>query len=448
MRLMRHSDRLWLAIAAMLLFGFAAALLAACELPSSGPTPVPGAPTNTPEQPAAPTAVPTGEVEATPSTPSSVTLTIWTTEAFSPTQTITSGQILAQLVTNFEAGQPDVQVQFIPKKPYGKGGILDYLLTTDDVVPDLLPDLVFIDVDELSPAIQAGVVQPLDDLISQDLISDLYPFARQAGTFDGQLYGLQFQADLDHLAYNTGKLTVPPRSWPGVLSNPGPYIFPAGGDAGLVNDDFLIQYLAVRPWPMDGSPDEPFLDADSLTAVLQFYQDGVTRGVFPISILNCHTTDDCWSEYLTDQASLTHVSAHRYLTDRDSLPSSAMAPIPAINGAGPGISRGWSLALVTSDPTRQPLAAEFMTQLMSPEINAAWNEATGYLPTRQAALARWDEEDSYTRFANQQLQAAQIRPRIPNYTQVAAALQKAVEAAITGAETPEEAAAQAINEVE
>lgn len=430
------------------MLGFAAALLAACDLPSSATTPVPGAPANTSGPPLAPTAAPTGEAEATPSAPPSVTLTIWTTEAFSPTQAITSGQTLAQLTANYEASHRDVHVQFIPKKPYGKGGILDYLLTTDDVVPELLPDLVLVDVDELGTAIQAGVVQPLDDLISQDLVSDLYPFARQAGTFDGQLYGLQFQADLDHLAYDTGRLTVPPRSWPGVLSNPGPYIFPAGGDAGLVNDDFLTQYLAVRPWPMDGSPDEPFLDADSLTAVLQFYQDGVTRGVFPISILNCHTTDDCWSEHLADQASLTHVSAHRYLTDRDSLPSSAMAPIPAINGAGPGISRGWSLALVTSDPTRQPLAAEFMTQMMSPETNSAWNEAAGYLPTRQAALARWDEEDSYTRFASQLLQAAQTRPRLPNYTQVAAALQTAVEAVITGAATPEEAAAQAINDVQ
>ncbi len=145
-------------------------------------------------------------------------------------------------------------------------------------MPELLPDLVLIDVDELGVAVQAELVRPLDDLLPADLVADLYPFARKAGTVDGRLYALQFQADLDHLVYNTGRMTVPPSSWPGVLSNPGPYIFPAGGQAGLVNDDFLIQYLAVRPWPSEPTPRNPSWTRTALVAVLQYYQDGVCAG--------------------------------------------------------------------------------------------------------------------------------------------------------------------------
>ena len=85
---------------------------------------------------------------------------------------------------------------------------------------------------------------------------------------------------------------------------------------------------------------------------------------------------------------------------------------------------------------------------MSPEVVGAWNLAASYLPTRQAALDTWDEEDSYTRFASQLLQTAKPRPRMANYTQVAAALQKAIEDVITGAATPEEAAARAIEETQ
>jgi ABC-type glycerol-3-phosphate transport system substrate-binding protein len=456
-----------LVVTIILLLVVAVALLTGCELPSFQSTPAPDVATDTPGPLEVPTAKPTDAAflqtaEATPLVPSAlgqgaggITLTVWTTEVFSPTQAITSGLILAQQVASFEETNPDVRIQFVLKKPYGKGGILDYLLTTEAVVPALLPDVVFIDADELNAAVQAEVVQALDDLVSPELVADLYPFARLACTFDGRLYGLQFQADLDHMVYNTGKLTIPPRSWPGVLSNLGPYIFPAGGQAGLVNDDFLIQYLAVRQWPLDNNSDEPFLDAESLTAVLQFYQDGVSRGVFPTEILNYHSDDDCWRDYLAGEATMTHVSAHRYLADREQVPNSAMAPIPAIDGAGAPISRGWVLALVASDPARQSLAVEFMTQLMSPETNASWNEAANYLPTRQAALADGvrgpqppaeaaDTEDSYTRFARQQLQMAQPRPRFPMYTQVAAALQKAVQDTITGSATPEEAAAQTI----
>jgi multiple sugar transport system substrate-binding protein len=445
---MRQPTRPGLLVAGLLLFGLAATLLAGCELLPAQPTPSPGAPDDTPGPTAGPTVLPTDAAEATPSAPLTTTLTIWTTETLSPTQVITSGQILAQVVAEFEAAHPDVRIQFILKKPYGKGGILDYLLSTAAVVPALLPDLALLDVDELVAAAQAAVILPLDDLIAPDLVSDLYPFARQACAIDGRLYGLQFQADLDHLVYNTGRLTVPPRSWPGVLSNPGPYIFPAGGQAGLVNDDFLIQYLAVRAWPTEENVNEPFLEAASLTAVLQFYKDGISRGVFPAEILNYQFNDTCWRDYLAGKAMIAHVSAHRFLAEREQATNSAIAPIPTINGAGAAISRGWAMTLVTPDPARQALAVDFMTRFMSPQTNAAWNWSTSHLPTRQAALAEWDEEDSFTRFTRQQLEAARPRPRLSNYTQVAAALQEAVEDVITGSATPEEAAVQAIEKAQ
>lgn len=431
----------WLPLVVVLLLFSIAALLAGCDLAQVQPTSTPAVPTDTPP-PARPTNAATGE---TPPVPSVITLTMWTTEAFSPTQTVTQGRVLAQQVAAFEASRPDVRIQFVLKKPYGKGGILDYLLTTSAVVPELLPDLVIMDVDELDAAVEGGLAQPLDDLIPPDLVGDLYAFARQAGSFDGRLYGLQYWADLDHLVYNTGRMTVHPSSWPGVLSNPGPYLFPAGGQAGLVNDDFLIQYLAVRGLPGEG---EPFLDEGSLAAVLQFYQDGTSQGIFPPEILELQSTDDSWRDYLDGNAALSHVSTHGYLMERDLALNSAAAPIPAINGPGASIGRGWAIALVTSDPARQSLAAEFLSQLMSPETSAAWNQAANYAPTRQAALALWDQTDGYTRFLQQLLTAAQPRPALTNYTQVAAALQEAVEDVLSGAAAPEEAAAEAVEKVQ
>jgi multiple sugar transport system substrate-binding protein len=361
---------------------------------------------------------------------------------------LTNGQILLREATLFEDDHPDVDIQFVLKQPYGKGGILDFLLATQTVVPALLPDLVFIDVDELGTAVQSGVVQPLDDLIPSELSDDLYPFARNASLYGGQLYGLQYFVDVDHLAYNAGRLAVPPRSWPGVLTSPDSYLFPAGGQAGLVNDSFLIQYLAARSWPADDDTDDAFLELGSLTAVLQFYQDGVTRGVFPLDILSIQTTDDCWRSYLAGEAVVSQVSAHRYLSERDAAQSTAVAPIPAINGAAPPLSRGWALALVASDPARESLAVDFMRQLYSPQVNAAWTAAAGYLPTRQSALDNWNQEDPYTAFADQMLQTARPRPRLANYTQMAAALQRAVTNVINGDATPEEAAAQAIEEAQ
>ena len=436
--------RLGLFSAITLLLLSLAMLLAACDLSPATPTPAPAEPTGPASSPQ-PTAAPT---DAGPAEPSVITLTIWTTEVFSPTQSIAEGQILAQQVAAFEASHSDIQIEFVLKKPYGKGGILDYLVTTSAVVPELLPDLILIDIDELGAAVQAELAYPLDSLIPPDLTGDLYPFARNACTYEGQLYGLQYWADLDHLAYSTGEMTVPPSSWPGVLSNPGPYLFPAGGQAGLVNDDFLVQYLAFQGNISEEAPDDQLLDQDSLTAVLQFYQDGASQGIFPPEVLDYQSTDDSWEAYLAGEGTLAHVNSHRYLTDRALVQSTAAAPIPTINGPGSSIGQGWALAVTTPEPARQALAAEFVTQLMSPEINSAWNLATSHLPTRQQALANWDPSDGYTRLLQQLLAAAQRRPHLDNYTQVAAALQQAVEAVLTGALPPEEAAAGAIESIE
>lgn len=444
---LRRRGWLWLAVALSALGLLAAIVCSSCVFPPQGAKPISGplagtAPVSGGASEQQPTSRP-GDVSL--ANPRGITLTVWTTEALSPTLTITTGQVLASQVAAFEAAQPGVRLQFVPKKAYGNGGILDYLLTTGSVVPDFLPDLVFIDVDELPSAAQAEILQPLDKLLPEKEVDDLYPFATSAATVNGHLYGLQFEADLDHLVYNPSRIRTPPDSWSGVLGIPGPYLFPAGGDADLVNDAFWIQYLAVRRPPLIPTPDEPFLQKESLAAVLQFYEKGKDRGVFPATILDYHTTEDCWRDYLAGQASMAQVSATRFRADRSRAPGAAVASIPAMNAPGAPVSRGWALALVTTDPARQAAAVAFMVRWMSPETNLSWNEAAGTLPTRQAALALWDQADAYTGFIREQLLAATPRPRLPNYNQVASALQQALQAVLSGTLSADDAAAQVLD---
>jgi len=129
-----------------------------------------------------------------PAVSDAMTLTMWTTESFSPTQDITSGQILAQQVDLYEADHPQVRLETVLKEPYGKGGLLDFYVDgrSGRARPAAGPDNPGCRrvgdgrSDRADPA--ARRVDP------QDLVADLFPFAREAATFDGQLYGLQFQA--------------------------------------------------------------------------------------------------------------------------------------------------------------------------------------------------------------------------------------------------------------
>ncbi len=408
------------------------------------PPPLPTAPPPTEEPTPTPVATPTitpATPEAIP-TPSIITLTLWTVEDVSPLAQNASGQVMAQQLDTFVAEHPGIAVEYILKKPYGKGGILNFLVTTSAAAPAALPDVVVIDPLELGEAVRAGVLQPLDDWIAADTQNDLFPFALNGGRFGDQLMGVQFTADVEHLVYNTSQLESPPQTWTDVLTRGARYIFPAGGQDGMVNDATLIQYMAVGGRLADDEG-QPVLDPDPLTQVLQFYADGRRKGVIPSSVVDFETVDDCWPIYLSAQVSMSNVSAHRYLTDRGLLQSTSFVPVPTRDGNVVTLSRGWSLAMVTADPARQAAVAQLLEWLLRPDNNTAWNQAANLLPTRRAAFDILGTTDDYYPFVRRLLERAYSPPPPTAYSTVGKALQQAVQDVLTGKATPAEAAAAA-----
>jgi len=391
----------------------------------------------------------TPSVPPTPSPPtavsSTITLTLWTTEAFFPDEDSDSGQILAQQCQAFEAAHPNVTLEYVLKKPYGKGGMLDFLSTARAVAPTVLPDLAILDTIELDEAAEAGLIQPLDDLVSGEVQQDLFPFALRS--YDDQLVGLQFEADVEHLIYNTNKIDSPPMTWREVLSDSMAYIFPAGGEGGLVNDSFLIQYLAMGGQLL-GESGKPALDKDALVEVLQFYADGLEAGAIPPSVLEYADLDDCWVVYVSAQAALSNVSSDKYLADRGVLKNTSFAAIPTRDGNVVTLSKGWALAIVTEDSSRQAAAAQLIEWLLEPENNANWNRAAGHLPTRQTAFDHLGTEDQYFPFARQQLKSVYPRPMAAAYDKIGRALQRAVQDVLQGEVSPEEATEAVIAVVE
>lgn len=385
----------------------------------------------------------------TPSRPpaisSAITLTLWTTEDFFPTEADASGQILARQWRAFQAAHPNVTIEYILKKPHGRGGILDFLSTARAAAPTVLPDLAILDTLELNEAAEAGLVQPLDDLVSSELQQDLFPFARCS--LGGQLMGIQFEADVEHLIYNTNKIDSPPMTWKEVISDRVAYIFPAGGEGGLVNDAFLIQYLAAGG-PLFDKSGKPALDKDALAQVLRFYADGLEAGVIPLSVLEFEGLDDCWLAYVSAKAAMSNVSSARYLADRELLKYTSFAAMPTRDGNTATLSKGWALAIVTEDSGRQAVAAQLIEWLLEPENNADWNQAAGHLPTRQAAFEHLGTADRYFRFMRQQLENVYPRPIASAYEKIGPALQRAVQDVLKGEASPQEAAAAVITAVE
>jgi ABC-type glycerol-3-phosphate transport system substrate-binding protein len=438
----------WTATLPAILLFLAGAVIVACapggnEAPLPTPTYLP--PTATPIPPAI---LPTETATPTTIPPTSgITLTLWTTEAFSPTDVITSGQVLAKQLGGFEAARDNITVKIVLKKPYGDGGMLSFLRTARAAAPSVLPDAAILDAAELQQAARLGLVQPLEDVVAPSSYENLYPFAEKVSQYEGHVMGIPFTTNIEHFVYNTGILTNTPLLWSDVLSGNAKYIFPAGGDGGLVNDAFLVQYFALGGRFSD--PDgKPVLDKGVVREVLSYYEIGRESGVFPPTILKFQTPDDCWSIYTTGQAAMSHVSSKRFLADRDMLQSTDFTPIPTEDGAVVTVAHTWVFVLVTEDPARQQVAARLLEWLLDPERSAAWNLAAGTTPpSRDSMAVLINTGDSYFVFLEGQLAGARPYPDNPKYPEIARALQKAVEEVLTNTASAEEATEEVITGV-
>lgn len=414
-----------------------------------GPTPPASAPTPiATEVPATATPSPTPTITPIPAG-APHTLTVWISELAAPiAQPDVRSQIFERQILAFEATHPGLDIQLVYKKPEGKGGLEDYLTTASAVAPGVVPDLLMIDNQYLPRIARKGLIVPLDELLPPELLLDLYPFAIQAGTVDGQMVGIPFETSIEHALYNTAKIAVPPISWTEVFSSGATYLFPTLGRDGQVNDAFLIQYLSTGAELLD-SNGEPALDKQALVDILSFYRTGIESGVIPSDVLEYDTVRSGWRKYLQAEVVMTNMTSNLYMEGRGLLKVSQATWIPTRDGQ-PAVTlcRGTSWAIATSDPNRQALAVKLLVWLTEPANMAAWGEAAELLPTRRAAYEEMPRDDAaYVHFVYNQLEYAIPYPTSDTHKRIYQAMQEAVNAVLRQGEIPAVAAENVLKAV-
>ena len=354
-------------------------------------------------------------------------------------------------MSDFEAAHDGkVRVNPVLKARYGKGGLLDFLRTTQPVAPGLLPDIVALDVAELEQAVSLGLLQPLDSTLPRTITPTLYAFAKQAGQFDGRTMAIPYIADLEHAIYDRDRVSQPPSTWTGILAEKLPYLFPAGSPQSPAaappsegaSRAVISQYLSAGG-TVDPKTHRLVLQEQPLLRLLNFYRDAREAGLFPKDVLDVSNLDETWSRYAQGDAAMADISARRYLSNRDALLNTTAAPAPGWSNPVAPIADGWALAITTPDPVRQKAAAELIAWLMAPERAGPWAQAAGWLPTSPAALATWGAAP-YHAFLDGQLASAIAAPAGPDNAATAARLQKAVIAVLKGAGTPADAVQMAL----
>jgi ABC-type glycerol-3-phosphate transport system substrate-binding protein len=420
-----------LALLAVLLCGLAPGSSGCAFTATSQPLSIPA--TSTPAVVETPVLRSTPTSTAAPGAPQK--LTVWVNELVYPLGEGAAADVFAQQIAAFEATHPGLTIDVLRKKNEGKGSSYDYLQTASKVAPAVVPDLAVLDTALLPEIAQNGLAVPLDALVSRQLYDDLYPFAVQASTVDEQWMGVQFEVEnVEHAIYNPSKIAAAPLTWSEVFSSGATYIFPAAGQAGLVNDAFLIQYLSTGAQLVDANGD-PALDRDALTDVLTFYLQGIERGVILTDVLSYATVENCWPKYLQADAVISDISSNLYLAVNS---GEAMA-VPTRDGHAVTLSRGYAWVLTTRDPNRQDLAVKLLEWLMRPANVAAWSRAAGRLPTRRGAFEQM-ARDPYVIFMHDQLEYAVPYASSDTHQQIYRAMQQAINAVLIDGVLPETAA--------
>ena len=372
------------------------------------------------------TATPT---PTSPPEPGVNTIQVWWPDELYPQENGPAEEILLQQFDDFRVNYVIYDLDVRRKRTHGLGGIFPTLRTAGPVAPSAVPDLTLMRRADMVTAATEGLIVPLDDWISPSLVgSNLLLGARALGEIDGVLFGLPYAVTLTHTAYRASVFIEPMISFDDVLTEEPVYVFPAGDEA--VNLTVLLQYLAAGGRLAD---DEgvTVLDREPLVTVLDYYAQGLRKGIFTPSLLTTMTYDDYWNDFVSADANMIGVDSVAYLSHKDSVQNVGLAPIPTLGETPISALDGWVWVLTTTDPDHQEQARAFLSWMMRVSQQSAYTEAFGILPSQTRALRLWDDE-AYADFAQELLPDARMISQAQRSSSAAVALQESFHAVIEG----------------
>ena len=413
-------------------------LVAACigPKPTTGPQSLRTTATSSNKATPTPAVAPTGLAATSVAViPAPAALRIWLPPEFAPSSTALGSDVLAAQLAQFQQTHPALTLDVRVKATSGTGGLLHSLAAAYNVAPAILPNVVALNEEDLVSAAAAGLVIPLDTFFPNQTLDDFYPVAQAMSRRDnGERVGLPFAVDALVLVYNANFYATSPLTWTSVTT--GTFIFP-GGD--LMAQTVLDEYLALGGTLADSSG-KLAVKVDLLAKALTFFRSARDMGILPMSTLAYADSATTWQGYRDARATLAVTSARQFLSDYGHATSAAGTLIPAPGGQPLALARGWSWAIVNTQPERHADAATLLTWLTEPAQLSAWTQAAGVLPTRSSVLAGWPSSPRAV-FAGEVMAKAQLKPTDAVLSKIGPPVQQALADVLNDRATPASAAA-------
>ncbi len=384
--------------------------------------------------------------------------------------------VFAATAKDFEAANPGVRVELQPVQANDDDYSTKLALALRS--PETAPDVFYEDSFKVRADAEAGYLLKLDDrLAAWDDWAVFSDAAKAAGAGDdGGTYAVPLGTDTRAIWYNKKVLQgagidVPwqPRTWDDILTaartmkaaDPDliPFSMYAGkaSGEGTVMQSFYELLYGTGDTLYDDSAKKWVVGSEGFTASLEFLQTLYAEGlaVTPAQALDANVWKKIVGEWLP-QGRMGGTVEGSYAPSFWQPGGSyewpgyeqdmAVAKFPTRNGQAPGavsMSGGWTLA-VSADSANPDLAFSFLTTALNRQNSLAFTLESLQIAVRAdvAADPAYQSANPYISDVSALIDVTHFRPSTADYPRISAAIQEATEAVITGALTPEEAAAR------
>lgn len=411
-----------------------ASLLAGCGAKTSAEAPAAEAAAESTEA-AAPAAEPAAEetaevAEAAPTASGDVTIWYyWETEGHQ--------KALDTLIQQYNDSQTDVKVEakYVPFADFKKQ--LSIGASADE-----LPDLVILDNPDHAAYAAMGIFADITDKFD---VSNYYEGPVNSCTLDGKLYGVPFGSNCLLMYYNEDMLKAAgkevPTTWDELLDVAKACTtdtVSGFAHCSLQNEEGTFNFL---PWVWSTGATSYEINSDGGVKALSMVKSLVDEGAMTKEAINW-TQGDTMNQFISGNLAMMINGTWQVPTMRTEVPdlnwNVALIPMDAQQASGLG---GENYAVIAGG--NEDAAIEFLKYATAKDQCLFMMNAMGYISSDSTiAEGQFAGDAVYEAFV-EEMQYAQARGPLPEWPDISDAISLAFNEVITGASTPEDAAAKA-----
>ncbi|MFJ5536777.1 ABC transporter substrate-binding protein [Vreelandella titanicae] len=375
--------------------------------------------------------------------------------------------VVDNLVEEFESEYPDINVEAIYAGNYDDTRVRAMSAMEAGDTPQL--SVMFsIDLYEL---IEQNAIVAFDDLVETDeereWLDGFYPGLMENGQLDGKTYGIPFQRSTIVLFWNKDAFEAsgldpetPPENWEEMAEMAATVRKAANGEQwGVMVPStgypyWMFQAFAFqnghRLMSEDGT--EVYFDAPAAVEALEYWVSLATEhNAMPDGTIEWGTLRQNFLEEST--AMMWHTTGNLTAVRSEANFDFGVAMLPMKTQRGSPTGGGNFYIFEDATEEEQRAAMTFIRWMTAPERAAAWSIETGYMGVSPAAY----ETDALQGYVEEFPPAAVARDQLEHGTaelstyqggRIRRALDNAVQAALTGQMTPQEALSQAQQEAD